>query len=154
MKRTILRLILFIDGVFIAVLLVGIGQRIFLAPKSSKKDIPLPVSIPKKTSGPQKVTSSVPPQTITAAVKRNILFQYRDSRPKKVEIIGDFNNWIPTEMTKGPNYIWTIIYQLEPGEYTYKFLADGRLRKDPYNQRSVPDGYGGESSLLIVKPIK
>lgn len=152
-KRIILKLILVADAVLIIALLVGIGQRIFFTPEPSQEEISSGVVTPKETSVFQEVTSSVPPQAPTPIVKRNILFQYRDSRPKKVEIAGDFNNWVPTEMTKRPNHTWTIIYQLEPGEYTYKFLVDGKLKKDPYNPRSAPDGYGGESSLLIVKPL-
>lgn len=134
-------------------LLVNLGQRIFFTSGPSQEEISPGVVTPKEISVFQEVTSSVPPQAPTPIVKRNILFQYRDSRPKKVEIAGDFNNWVPTEMTKRPNHTWTIIYQLEPGEYTYKFLVDGKLKKDPYNPRSAPDGYGGESSLLIVKPL-
>jgi len=48
----------------------------------------------------------------------------------------------------------TRFVRLEPEEYTYKFLVDGRLKKDPYNLRITPDSCGGESSLLVVKPIK
>lgn len=85
--------------------------------------------------------------------KRNILFQYRDSRPSTVFIVGDFNSWTPQKMEKGDNHIWKIILQLEPGEYKYQFVIDGKWIRDPYNSRSKPDGYGGENSLLIVLPL-
>jgi len=85
--------------------------------------------------------------------KRNILFQYRDSRPSTVFIVGDFNKWTPQKMEKGDNHIWKIILQLEPGEYKYQFVIDGKWIKDPYNSRFKPDGYGGENSLLIVSPL-
>lgn len=84
---------------------------------------------------------------------RNILFRYRDSLPKRVTIVGDFNQWIPRLMNKDSNYNWTIILELKPGQYGYQFIVDGKTIRDPSNRkiikkpnRKIP------CSLLIVKP--
>jgi len=80
---------------------------------------------------------------------RNIRFTLRDSRPTKVELIGNFDNWTPEPMAKGDNYIWEISVPLKPGEYTYNFLVDGKPSRDPNNPRTAPEG----RSLLVVKPL-
>ena len=85
---------------------------------------------------------------------RNILFQYRNSKPLNVSIVGDFNNWIPQKMTKEKNHTWKIVFKLEHGEYNYQFVVDGKWIKDSYNPNSKPDGYGGENSVLIVKTLE
>lgn len=152
MRRIILRIALVIDVLVIVGLLVLLGRRILLVPE--KEAVSPGVSVEQETAGLSSLeTSTTPPVSGKEIRKRNIRFKQWAPQAKKVEIVGDFNNWIPEVMAKGENQHWMIDYQLEPGEYTYKFCVDGKLKKDPYNKRSVPDGYGGESSLLIVKPL-
>lgn len=157
MRKTILRLILLVDAIFIVVLLMYLGERIFffLPKEPSLLEKEKKETISEKPELFEKVESTEVVTEISTLIKkkRNIRFKHWAPQAKKVEIVGDFNNWIPTAMSKGKNQHWIIDCQLEPGEYTYKFLIDGRLKKDPYNPHSVPDGYGGESSLLIVKPL-
>jgi 1,4-alpha-glucan branching enzyme len=155
MKKIILRLVLFIDIVFMVILLVHLGQRIFSTSGKESPNLEKPESVLEKPEVFEKTesTKGVTETSVVQKKKRNIRFKHWAPQAKKAEIVGDFNNWIPTAMAKGENQHWVIDYQLELGEYTYKFLVDGRLKKDPYNPKSVPDGYGGESSLLIVKPL-
>ncbi len=80
---------------------------------------------------------------------RNIRFTFRDSRPAKVELVGNFNNWTPEAMTKGDNFVWDVSVPLKPGEYTYNFLVDGKPSRDPNNPRTAPEG----RSLLVVKNL-
>lgn len=94
----------------------------------------------------------MPPVQKDAAQKpknvRNILFSYRNSKPARVEIIGSFNSWTPQPMTKGKNHTWSLMVPLEPGDYTYNYLVDGKVIRDPNNRRTAPEG----RSLLSVKP--
>lgn len=160
MKKTILRLVLFIDIVLMVILLVHLGQRVFLVSKKETlwfKKSETVLEKPERSDYPFEKTKSTEVATelsTPAKKKRNIRFKHWAPQAKKVEIAGDFNAWIPEQMKKSENQHWMIDYQLDPGEYTYKFLVDGRLKKDPYNPKSVPDGYGGESSLLVVKPLE
>ncbi len=87
--------------------------------------------------------------------KRRLFFQYRDSRPKTVSIVGSFNRWDPEAhpMNKGKNNTWEIMISLDPGEYFYKYVVDGRPIRDPNNPNFVDDGQGGKNSMLIVKPL-
>lgn len=86
--------------------------------------------------------------------RRNILFQYISSKVKSVEIIGDFNDWMPQALTREGN-VWKIVIQLEPGEYAYNFVVDGKIITDPNNLRPPRDtGRGFLSSVVVVKPLE
>ena len=84
---------------------------------------------------------------------RNIGFSFRHSRVDKVEIIGDFNDWIPQALTKGDNHTWKITVPLAPGEYAYNFVVDGKPIKDPANPKVCNVGRGFTNSFLKVKPL-
>ena len=100
-----------------------------------------------------------PAQKPQAAVKtgqqgtRNIGFTYKNSKVKKVEIIGNFNNWIPQLLNKTENNAWKISVSLPPGDYAYNFVVDGRPVRDPYNLKVCNAGRGFANSYLKVKPL-
>jgi len=67
-----------------------------------------------------------------------------------VGLTGDFTSWeiIPLKEVGG---IYTLNIDLPPGVYQYKFIVDGNWIPDAHNPRKVPDGFGGENSLLIIE---
>ena len=76
---------------------------------------------------------------------------------KKVEIIGDFNDWKEGEFIleddDGDNIWWGSI-RLPSGKYQYKFLIDGKeYRMDPLNPLTAEQN-GYENSLLLVGDAK
>ncbi len=102
------------------------------------------------TAAPGTPASPPPPAALPSpATKRNIRFTYPNSKPLKVEIVGSFNNWTPAPMTKGENHLWETTVSLAPGEYTYNFIVNGKVVRDPNNPRTAPEG----RSLLLVKPL-
>jgi hypothetical protein len=113
---------------------------------------PAAVAAPSRPA-PRAAAPSAPAAAATRAPSgrggRNILFAYRNSRPHRVEMIASFNDWSPDTMTKGPNHTWTFSAKLEPGDYTYNFIVDGKVIRDPNNPRTAPEG----RSLLSVKPL-
>jgi len=84
--------------------------------------------------------------------QRNVAFTFRHSKVKKVEIIGDFNDWIPQSLVKGKDSKWAISLKLRPGEYAYNYVVDGKPIKDPNNQKVCDAGRGFVNSYLKVKP--
>ena len=45
--------------------------------------------------------------------------------------------------------LWSVTLPLDDGEHLYKFVADGdRWFHDPQNPAGVPDGHGGQNSVL------
>jgi Glycogen recognition site of AMP-activated protein kinase len=87
------------------------------------------------------------------AETRNISFVYKNSRVKKVEVIGDFTQWAPVKMAKGAHSTWKLNVALAPGEYAYNFVIDGKPRRDPNNPKVCNAGRGFPNSSLKVKSL-
>lgn len=85
-------------------------------------------------------------------IEITLTFERPDAQ--EVSVIGTFNNWKAgtTPMQRGEGGPWTVRFFLPAGRYTYKFLVDGKIRlPDPQSSIQEPDGFGGESSVLIVR---
>ena len=70
-----------------------------------------------------------------------------------VKLAGSFSNWEAGAimMEKGKSGEWKAQVSLSPGEYEYKFLADGNWFNDPQADRQVQNICGSENSLRIVR---
>jgi hypothetical protein len=90
-------------------------------------------------------------------VKGGVVFRYYDTEVSRVNLVGDFNNWSQTSdpMTdKNNDGEWSLFYPLAPGSYEYKFVLDGtRWVPDPRNPNSVPDGFDGRNSVVVVPAV-
>lgn len=127
--------------------------------ESMKKTLPdLEQTKPVTETKPEKEQQSVLPvlkaseKTVTSS-KRNIRFTYKNSRVKKVQIMGDFNTWIPQFMVKSGSNTWSITIPIEQGDYAYNFVVDGKPVRDPNNTKTCNAGRGFTNSLLKVKPL-
>jgi len=70
-----------------------------------------------------------------------------------VYLAGEFNGWRPDLDLMNDDDgdgIWTMTYDLAPGTYQYKFVADGQWFQDPNNPEAAPDGFGGNNSVIAV----
>jgi 1,4-alpha-glucan branching enzyme len=98
---------------------------------------------PPRTGGPE-------------AVEGGIMFRYKNPDAKRVNLVGDFNDWSPTAdpMTdENGDGEYTLFYPLGVGTYAYKFLVDGKnWVADPANPTSEPDGFNGRNSIVKVLP--
>ena len=87
-------------------------------------------------------------------VDGGVIFRYFDPDTAKVHVVGDFNNWSAGSdpmVDKNGDGEWTLFFNLPPGRYEYKFVVDGvTWIPDPRNQNTVPDGFEGRNSLLII----
>ncbi len=88
---------------------------------------------------------------LKSLVHREIVFKLEAPKDAKVEIAGDFNEWVPelldfTEYQGRP--LWHKTIPLRQGSYEYKYLVDGRWIADPANDRTVEDSYGGQNSVI------
>jgi 1,4-alpha-glucan branching enzyme len=75
-----------------------------------------------------------------------------------VQVIGNWNNWQPIELTRGPDGWWRTTVELEDGDYQYKFrvkslsyFARGQMLDlfDPYALSITEDA--GEATILRVR---
>lgn len=85
---------------------------------------------------------------------RNIYFLYHNDNAKTVHLVGDFNNWNPSEnqFFKNEGGLWQVeITNPLTGKYRYKFIVDGaNWKEDPANGMKEEDGYGGFNSILQI----
>ena len=71
-----------------------------------------------------------------------------------VQLVGDFNAWNPVALPMrrtGDGSTWEVEVGLPPGRYTYAFVVDGRLARDPSAAQAAGDDFGVPSSVLLVK---
>ncbi len=85
---------------------------------------------------------------------REVPFAFRPERtPSGVYLAGTFNDWkADAQRMEGPDSggLFRARLALPPGEYQYKFVADGAWFHDPTNERKTDDGFGGSNSVLLV----
>jgi diguanylate cyclase (GGDEF)-like protein len=102
-----------------------------------------------KTAGRNCVSAFTP-----AGVAR---FEYRSrdrSTVEDVAVAGEFNGWNTTvdRLSQDHKGHFVLDLNLAPGTYTYKFVINGKdYITDPRSTTSVPDGYGGHNSILVVQ---
>ena len=92
------------------------------------------------------------------------VFRYRAPGARVVQVAG---SWETNAFLRGRDWsadtrvglmedadgdgTWELRVGLGPGRYEYLFLVDGRFwEADPANPQRVPDGEGGERSLLVI----
>jgi 1,4-alpha-glucan branching enzyme len=74
-------------------------------------------------------------------------------KAKEVIVTGDFTRWSRTGVplrTTGDG-IWETTLLLAPGEYQYRLLVDGLWQDHPNARKRVPNPFGSENCVLVVK---
>lgn len=71
-----------------------------------------------------------------------------------VSIVGDFNQWNPAALPlrRLPDgRTWEVQVPLPPGRYTYAFVVDGQISRDPVAPEAANDDFGVANSVVLVK---
>jgi hypothetical protein len=88
-----------------------------------------------------------------ASLQRTVTFVARIEAATSVRVTGDFTEWsqggIPLAMEAGGE--WKTLLKLAPGEYQYRLIVDGEWRDHPEAQKRVPNPFGSENDVLIVR---
>jgi hypothetical protein len=119
------------------------------------------VALPDMTAAPAATVSTAAVEAVPDTMLkkrpsseiRHIGFAYRNSRAKRVEIMGDFNDWTPQALNLGLDYKWTAALDIPPGEYAYNFIVDGKPVRDPNNPKICDTGRGYPNSFLKVNTL-
>jgi 1,4-alpha-glucan branching enzyme len=79
-----------------------------------------------------------------------VLKGYPDAR--QVYLAGDFNQWniARHRMARARDGTFRVKVALRPGEYQYKFIADGAWITDAEAQRQVANPFGGVNSVVRI----
>lgn len=84
-----------------------------------------------------------------------VTFRYVNESAGAVYLCGNMNGWgdaIGNEdyaFSKDEDGVWTLTISLKPGNYEYKFVADGSWLTDPLNTKYA----NGNSALVIKAPL-
>jgi pullulanase len=99
-----------------------------------------------------------------AAMAEDVTFTFVPPEGWQVESVslrGSFNGWGETPLTQGDDGAWSVIVELEPGEYEYKFFINGEWPGDmetwldgfPVDETAdmyTDDGHGGQNAVRVV----
>ena len=89
---------------------------------------------------------------MTSKQNKKVSFSFAaPSTAKEVFLCGDFNAWGRGTPMKRKGDSWSADLEIAPGEHEYKFLVDGVWFNDPSAVKQVPNIWGSENSLIIVK---
>jgi chromosome partitioning protein len=85
-------------------------------------------------------------------IPEGVLFAIDAPQAEAVAVTGEFTNWSREgiAMEKDADGLWKAVLDIEPGEYEYRFIVDGRWIRDPNNKDYIRNEFGQENSLLIV----
>lgn len=83
---------------------------------------------------------------------QTVILQFNDTDIRTLQIAGEFNNWIPDAnvVTRREDGIIKKILQIQPGQYQYRLIINGKWQKDANNPQQTPNEYGETNSLLEV----
>jgi len=83
---------------------------------------------------------------------RTVTFVFDLARAQRVFVVGDFNDWNESShpMSKEGDH-WKLTAPLPPGEYEFKYLADGIWFNDQDAHRYVPNPWGSDNSVVAVR---
>ena len=68
----------------------------------------------------------------------------------KVEVVGDFNGWKPTDLHRDSNGVWSLRLDLAPGRYEYAFIVDGLAWKPDPRADEYVKSYDSTNSVKYV----
>jgi hypothetical protein len=69
----------------------------------------------------------------------------------RLEIAGDWNEWLPEALRQEGADRWAIDLRLTPGVYKFALLVNGEGWTVPEGVPTVPDDFGGEVGLLVIR---
>jgi Glycogen recognition site of AMP-activated protein kinase/Carbohydrate-binding module 48 (Isoamylase N-terminal domain) len=82
----------------------------------------------------------------------NVVFRLNGfTEAQQVMLSGSFNLWNETALRmRKTDWGWELKLNLAPGQYEYKFIADGKWMEDPANPDHVVNQHGTLNSILKV----
>jgi len=83
---------------------------------------------------------------------KQIEFFLKAPSAKSVKLAADFTDWekCPLAMMRTGNGVWFSVVPLKPGQYSYRFIVDGRWCDDPRSTKHIPNPFGTENAVMVV----
>ena len=85
--------------------------------------------------------------------KKTVALSFQHDTAGPVYVAGSFNDWDTTAapMKKSRAGAWEAKLKLPPGEYQFRYFANGQWFTDYAADGVVPNGFGGFNSVLRVQ---
>lgn len=94
------------------------------------------------------------PVVASAGGAQQVRFSLVAPSAVRVTLVGDFNSWNPAGLPmrrSASGDTWEVEVGLAPGRYTYAFVVDGHLARDPAAAETAHDDFGAPNSVVLVK---
>lgn len=80
-------------------------------------------------------------------------FAIRAPAALSVQLVGDFTHWQerPVNLQKDTGGVWRAAIELSLGTHHYRFIVDGQWHDDPECTVRVPNPFGGENMVRVVR---
>ncbi len=108
---------------------------------------------PAPAPGPGDPSVSLAQAPAAANQLIEVRFMLSAPNARAVTLVGDFNDWRSDDLTlSDPDHdgVWTLTLPLPPGRHAYQFVVDGGEGRPDPNAVAVPDGFGGQNSVLTI----
>ncbi|GBD92057.1 sporulation initiation inhibitor protein Soj [bacterium BMS3Abin04] len=86
-------------------------------------------------------------------INNEVIFQYFDPNAAQVQLAGDFTDWESSKnitLNKNSNNVWETSLRINPGNYRYKFIVDGKWVTDPFNPEVSIEEKGIKNSKISI----
>ncbi len=104
-------------------------------------------------AGAVAATTAAPTAASTsgAAGQVAVTFTHEAAGAAGVYLAGEMNSWSDSaDLMTNTDGVWSLVVNLDPGDYAYKFVVDGSWTQDPNNPNTTEDGFGGQNSSVHV----
>ncbi len=84
--------------------------------------------------------------------EQKVILSFENHQQRDIRIAGAFNEWIADKgvQTITEDDITHKVFYVEPGDYPYRLIVNGKWRNDPTNPRQTLSTLGIHNSLLQV----
>jgi len=108
-------------------------------------------TVAKKAVKTVKAPAPKAKKVVAKGKSADIEFKVFAPNSDSVAVAGDFNGWKPATLKKDKTGTWSGKIKLDAGVYQYKIVFNGQYwETDKANQERIPDGHGGENSIVRV----
>jgi hypothetical protein len=79
-------------------------------------------------------------------------FSIQSASASSVRLAADFTGWekSPVDLVKSEHGIWHAVVPLPPGDYSYRYIVDGKWCDDPHCEQGIPNPFGTVNAVISV----
>jgi len=100
---------------------------------------------------PQPVPAGAPALQVSEAALGARTLTVRAGGAARLEIAGDFTDWTPVTLERGPGDVWRLTLALPPGVYRLNVRVDGGAWIVPRGATPQEDEFGSRVGLIVVR---